>query len=123
MWTRSIWLWVVAVFFLTAAALQYNDTNAAVWATMFVVTGFLTATARLRTPAKAWKFATITASAACLIGAGWVATHEILNPGCMIGTDVPGPTLCGLWLGGLALAARFLSAPARPVNDPPAEAV
>lgn len=85
--------------FLLFAALQYNDSNAAVWAAMFTVTGLLTlARAFNRAPrALLW-----TVSAACLAGAIWTATHEILNPGCMIGTDVPGPTLCAIWLAVLA---------------------
>lgn len=93
---------IVGLLFLVFAFLQWNDSNAVAWAIMYVVTGLLTlATARLAVPL----VVLAAASVACLGGAGWVATHTIINPGCMIGTDIPGPALCGAWLGWLAFGA------------------
>lgn len=88
-----------ACLFFGFALLQYNDSNAAVWAVMFTLTGLLTLARAFQRAPRTLLWAV---SAACLAGAIWTATHEILNPGCMIGTDVPGPSLCALWLGGLA---------------------
>ena len=104
------------LLFLAAAALQYNDSNALVWAAMYVATGAITlACAFFPVP----RMLPAVAAGLCLLGAAWTATHEIRNPGCMIGTDVPGPVICGLWLA--VLAWKWLRpGPAGPVAGDPA---
>jgi hypothetical protein len=89
--------------FIGLAGLQYNDSNALVWAAMYLVTGAITL-ARAFRPVPRWLPAL--AAAACFAGAAWTATHEILNPGCLIGSDVPGPLLCGVLLAVVAWKAR-----------------
>lgn len=93
-------LFAIGILFLGFAALQHNDSNALVWASMYIVTAGLTFAAAL---GKAPRFLLITVSVVCLAGAAWTANHEICNTGCRIGTDVPGPVMCGLLLGGLAI--------------------
>ena len=93
-------LYLIAGFvFLGFAGLQYNDSNAGIWATMFALTGIASfLKIKYRPPATLiWL-----GSLCCFLGAVWTASHEIYNPGCMIKTDVPGPLLCAFWLGFLA---------------------
>jgi hypothetical protein len=105
---RRVPLVAAALLFLVFAALQYNDSNALAWAAMFAATGLLTLACALG-PVPRWLVGS--AAAACFAAAAWTATHEITNPGCMIGTDVPGPVTAGLWLAWLAWKTRPAPAP------------
>lgn len=95
---------IIAGFvFAVFTALQLNDSNSGLWIAMFAGTALLS---WLRAANRAPILLLALGSAVCLGIAGWTASIEFNNPGCRIGTDVPGPTLCGLWLGWLAWASR-----------------
>lgn len=90
---------IAGILFLLFATLQYNDSDAGWWAAMFVATGAITlASLRFRLP----RALPVVLGLAFLGVAGWIATREYINPGCMIKTDIPGPALCGTWLLWLA---------------------
>jgi len=94
---------IAGICFLVFTGLQYNDRDAWWWAVMFFSTAVVSFAA-WRRPLPALLPAVL--GIVCLGVAGWVATQEYLNPGCMIGSDIPGPTLCGLWLLTLAWFQR-----------------
>jgi hypothetical protein len=91
------------IVFAIFATLQFNDSNSGMWIAMFSGTAVLS-WLKAGKWAPFWLLAL--GAATCLAIAGWTATIEFNNPGCRIGTDVPGPTLCGLWLGWLAWSSR-----------------
>lgn len=94
---------LAGALFMTGAALQYNDSNSGLWIAMYLATAVLSWLA-----AGKWAPAKLLASAAvaCLAIAGWTASIEFNNPGCRIGTDIPGPAVCACWLAWLAWMAR-----------------
>jgi hypothetical protein len=103
---------IAGAVFGVFAALQFNDSNSGMWIAMFAGTALLTwLTAAKRAPLVLLALAAV----ACLGIAGWTASIEFNNPGCRIGTDVPGPTLCGIWLGWLAWRTRGINGAATPV--------
>ena len=103
---------IAGVIFAVFAALQFNDSNSGLWIAMFAGTAVLS---WLRAANRAPFLLLALGAAACLAIAGWTASIEFNNPGCRIGTDVPGPTLCGLWLGWLAWASRGKTDKSAPV--------
>lgn len=84
------------------AALQMNDSHSGAWIFMYAATAILTWASLGRFLPR---FVLIAGSLACFLGAAWTASIEFNNPGCRIGTDVPGPVVCGLWLAWLAWMA------------------
>ena len=92
----------MGVLLIAAAALQYNDRDALAWAAMYALAAAVTFWRAFRPPPLVLAGA---AAILCFGAAAWTASREYLNPGCMIGSDVPGPLACGLWLAYVAYSA------------------
>ena len=99
----KIALIIAGSLFALFACLQFNDSNSGLWIVMYISTSLLTWLTLGR-----WVPSGLLAlgAMACLAIAGWTASIEFNNPGCRIGTDIPGPVLCGLWLAWLAWQSR-----------------
>ncbi|MFM7181604.1 MAG: hypothetical protein ACKO2G_09090 [Verrucomicrobiales bacterium] len=99
----KIALIIAGTVFAIFAALQFNDSNSGIWIAMFFGTALLS-WLKAGKLSPFWLLAVSTL--ACLGLAGWTASIEFKNPGCRIGTDIPGPVLCALWLGWLTWSSR-----------------